>query len=137
MDKKNRPCCYMTGRDFDPMIHRRNHLAFEKFLLEMVETGCTLAKGIGAESVALVYDRRELTYDNIDPILFQKMKITVSNLKKFYSGWISVIYIIHVSISIPLFRLPSPLSLELILIFFLSCLCIPISSFAVYEHLQY
>ena len=65
--------------------------------------GCLLAIKNNKKGVVLIYDRKGLTYDQIDPILYQKSREFLINFKKYYSKWISLIYVIHV-INYYLFR---------------------------------
>ena len=52
---------------------------------------------LSVAGIAVVYDRRGMTYDdNIDPILLQKMKPFLANLKKYYGKIFSIVYIIEV-----------------------------------------
>jgi hypothetical protein len=97
VDQKGRPCCFIASRQFEPRKHRKHHKAFEKFLIETIETGCILARGCESQHVGIVYDRRLLTWDNIDMHLYQKVQACWSNIRKYYSGWLGVVYIIQVN----------------------------------------
>ena len=97
VDKKGRPCCYLLGRNFDPSLHRRHRKAFKRFVLEMVENGCLLAKSINAESIGIIYDRRQLSWNNIDTHILRVMMDWLKELRDYYSGWVAVVYIIDVN----------------------------------------
>lgn len=47
--------------------------------------------------MAVVYDRRNLDYDNIDPHLYQKMKLFLFDMRKWYGCWVGAFYVVHVN----------------------------------------
>ena len=96
-DRKGRPCCFVAGGQFHPRIHRRHAGQFQKFMVETFEHGCMLAKGCNSKQIGIVYDRRNMHWDNIDVHLYQKTHKCWYNLRNYYSQWVGALYIVHVS----------------------------------------
>ena len=96
-DRKGRPCCFITGDQFHPRVHRKYTDRFQKFMVETLEHGCTLAQECQSKQIGFVYDRRNLTWDNIDVHLQQKTHKCWYNLRHYYSSWFGALYIVHVN----------------------------------------
>lgn len=103
-DSSGRLCCFLSGRHFQAMGHRKYSRSFELFVLEEFESGISRAlldkenRAItAASSIAIVYDRRSMTYENIDPHLSSKMKEFISKFREYYGPLISVVYLVHVN----------------------------------------
>lgn len=97
VDRKNRPCCFIKGCQFHPRIHRKHAGQFQKFVVETFELGCMLAQGCDSRQIGIVYDRRNMHWDNIDVHLYQKTHKCWHNLRNYYSHWIGTLYIVHVN----------------------------------------
>jgi hypothetical protein len=102
-DSSGRLCCFLTGRLFQAMGHRKYCRSFERYILEEFEAGISRAlldkenRAItSASSIAVVYDRRSITYDNIDPHLANKLSDFVTKFREFYGPLIGVVYLVHV-----------------------------------------
>lgn len=48
-----------------------------------------------SDKVCIIYDRRDLTFDNIDPNLYQFCKSVIITMRDFYSDRIGVVYVLH------------------------------------------
>jgi len=102
-DSAGRRCCYLTARHFNVAGHRRAALSFSRFVLEQFETGVSDAlssrstSSMASSTIAVIYDRRGSSYDNVDPHLATKLRDFVSLFREYYSHFIGVVYIVHVN----------------------------------------
>lgn len=47
------------------------------------------------DKVCVIYDRRDLTFENIDPNLYQFCKKTILQMRDFYNDRLGVVYVVH------------------------------------------
>mmetsp|Transcript_8654 Transcript_8654/g.7745 ORF Transcript_8654/g.7745 Transcript_8654/m.7745 type:complete len:233 (-) Transcript_8654:37-735(-) len=107
-DKKSRKCLVITGRMLDPKRPQRMK-TFQKFVLYLIESKLKelfiemdnqedyKVNSINDRFV-IIYDRRGLTFNHIDPNLQTSSRPLFDSLKRFYGGFLSSIYIVHSNI---------------------------------------
>lgn len=97
-DNAGRMVCVVTGRHLKVLSRKGTCRSFEKFLIKIVEDGIRMSNG-DAESdrICIVYDRRSMTFDNIDNILSKYCKPTLNSLADFYGNRMGVLYVLHVN----------------------------------------
>lgn len=101
-NKENMKCCVITGRMLDPERRLGNNVSFRKYILRTAESileessmNRQSAEGGETDQVCIIYDRRGLEFENIDPNLYQFCKKLTEELQYWYGKRLGVIYILH------------------------------------------
>lgn len=97
-DKLGRPCLVLTGRMLDPINRTGTMKSFLKFVLHTSEHGVQLIENSDLKEVCIVYDRRGLGFEHIDPNLFMCTRQAVQGLRKWYGIHIGVIYVLYTNV---------------------------------------
>ena len=101
-NKDNMKCVVVTGRMLDPERRLGSNVSFKKYILRSAESileessNNAAAGGQGeTDKVCIIYDRRGLEFENIDPNLYQYCRNLMEELQYWYSKRLGVIYILH------------------------------------------
>mmetsp|Transcript_1227 Transcript_1227/g.1640 ORF Transcript_1227/g.1640 Transcript_1227/m.1640 type:complete len:240 (-) Transcript_1227:308-1027(-) len=94
-NKENMACCVVTGRFLDPTHREGSHASFRKFIIKTVEDGMRDSNESEQDKVCVIYDRRGLEFQHIDPNLYQFCRSTIDALRMWYSDRLGVLYVLH------------------------------------------
>eukprot|EP00981_Chlorochromonas_danica_P015179 scaffold10764_cov159-Ochromonas_danica.AAC.33 len=88
-------CCVISGRMFDAVNRGGTYSSFRKFLVRFVEEGMKASHERAEDKICIIYDRRGLDYENIDPNLHQFCRRVIEEMREWYSDRIGAVYILH------------------------------------------
>lgn len=92
-------CCVITARQLDAQARLGTYSSYRKHLVRVVEEGLRLVDACQDESlnekVCVIYDRRGLGYNNVDPGLHQSSRRLVEELRDFYGDRLGALYVLY------------------------------------------
>lgn len=99
-DNLGRMVCLVTGRHLKVISRKGTSRSFEKFMIKTIEDGIRMSNddaNSNDSKLCIVYDRRGMTFDNIDGVLSKYCKATFNSLSDFYGNRLGVVYVVHVN----------------------------------------
>ena len=71
----------VTGRLMDPVNRRGTCRSFKRYLIKMVEEGLQATDDLEEDRMCIVYDRRGLEFQHIDPNMFNFCKPLIEEMQ--------------------------------------------------------
>lgn len=96
-NKQGMQCCVITARMLRPEDRKGTFNSFKKHLLRFVDEGMRRADETDQDKICIIYDRRGLEYENIDPNLYQFCKKAIDEMREWYGNRIGAVYVVHVN----------------------------------------
>ena len=96
-DREGRPCLILTGRNLDPKAPKSRAL-FKRYVAYIADKGMLLCNEEKVEQCVILYDRRDMGFENIDTGLVSAVQPELKAISRYYKDRIAVIYILHLNI---------------------------------------
>lgn len=98
-NKQRMLCCVVTARQLDAQGRQGSYSSYKKYLVRTVEEGLRRIDACQdqslSEQVCIIYDRRGLDYNNVDPGLHQSCRRLVEELRDFHGDRLGALYVLH------------------------------------------
>eukprot|EP00600_Ochromonadales_sp_CCMP1393_P006258 CAMPEP_0174961800 /NCGR_PEP_ID=MMETSP0004_2-20121128/4439_1 /TAXON_ID=420556 /ORGANISM="Ochromonas sp., Strain CCMP1393" /LENGTH=287 /DNA_ID=CAMNT_0016210281 /DNA_START=162 /DNA_END=1025 /DNA_ORIENTATION=+ len=96
-NKEGMKCLVVTGRNLDPSERKGSFRSFKRHLLKVIDEGLMAVDDDEQDQICILYDRRGLEFEHIDPNLYQFCRKASDDMRYFYENRVGALYILELN----------------------------------------